>query len=271
MDISGSYTLNAPREQVWDALFDPHTLKRAVPGCESLNRVGDNEYTARLAVEAAGIKGIYDATLKALDPQKPESLRLIVDGAGARGILHGDGTLRLEARGADATVVHYAGHAQLGGKIASIGMAVASHEATRLINECFARLANMISAVPVAASSTASVTAASAATSSATSAVAAPTAATAAPTAAALPTPPTPPTPASDALATPAAPHLETPLPRTAPIVPAHANRVDTVTPAAPAEAAAPAAPAPAIAPVAQDHQQPSGLVHWLRRLLRLE
>ena len=42
MDISGSYTLNAPREQVWDALFDPHTLKRAVPGCESLNRVGDN-------------------------------------------------------------------------------------------------------------------------------------------------------------------------------------------------------------------------------------
>lgn len=263
MDISGSYTLNAPREQVWDALFDPDTLKRAVPGCESLQKTGDNEYTARLTVEAAGIKGIYDATLKALDPQKPESLRLIVDGAGARGILHGDGTLRLDAQDADATIIRYAGQAQLGGTIASIGMGVASHEATRLINECFARLTRTIgAAVPVAAGA---------------APMATPAAAPAAPTPAATPAP------ASDALATsatPAAPHLESSSPRTAPITP---PRMTPVAPtdangasATPATASAPT-PAPTAgsatpaAPTAAANQQRPGWLQWLRRRLRME
>ena len=282
MDISGSYTLNAPRVQVWDALFDPDTLKRAVPGCESLQKTGDNEYTARLTVEAAGIKGVYDSTLKTLDPQKPESFRLIVDGAGARGILHGDGTLRLEAQDAGATVVHYAGQAQLGGTIASIGMGVASHEATRLINDCFARLSRTLgAAVPVAAGA-ATDTAGAAAAATATPA-AAPAAAPAAPTSAA---PAAAPAPASDALAapaTPAAPHLESSLPRTAPITPPH------MTPAPPTDAdkalamaatasahtsassAGSAGSAAAAAPMAAPaNQQRPGWLQRLRRLLRL-
>lgn len=279
MEISGDYTLYAPREQVWDALFDPDTLKRAIPGCESLTRIGDNEYTARLTVEAAGIKGIYDATLKVLDPQKPESLRLVVDGAGARGILHGDGTLHLEAQDgqdAGATAIHYAGQAQLGGTIASIGMGVASHEATRLINDCFARLARMIgAAVPIA-------TGAGAAT------VSAPAAPMATPAAAPVaPAPAMTPAPASDALATPAAPHLESSLPRTAPIAPPH---MTPATPAAPADAdkapatpatasaptsappAPPASPAASAAPTAAPAgQQRLGWLQRLRRLLRME
>jgi carbon monoxide dehydrogenase subunit G len=146
MDISGSYTLNAPREQVWDALLDPDTLKRAVPGCQSLERTSGTEYTARIAVEVAGIRGIYDGALKVVDPQRPESLRLVVDGAGARGILHGDGVLRLETAANGATLVTYSGQAQLGGTIASIGMGVAGHEATRLITDFFSRLASTLPA-----------------------------------------------------------------------------------------------------------------------------
>lgn len=269
MDISGSYTLNAPREQVWDALFDPDTLKRAVPGCESLQKTGDNEYTARLTVEAAGIKGIYDATLKALDPHKPESLRLVVDGAGARGILHGDGTLHLDAQNAGATAVRYAGQAQLGGTIASIGMGVASHEATRLINDCFARLSRTIGAAVPVASGAAATTGASAASTATATPAAAPVAST--------PAPPAAPAPANDALATPAtpaAPHLESSLPRTAPIVPPHMTPATPATPAdtdkalaTPAAASAPT-PAPTATPASQ--QRP-GWLQWLRRLLRME
>lgn len=264
MEISGDYTLNVPREQVWDALFDPDTLKRAIPGCESLNRIGDNEYTARLTVEAAGIKGIYDATLKVLDPQKPESFRLVIDGAGARGILHGDGTVHLEAQDAGATAIHYAGQAQLGGTIASIGMAVASHEATRLINDCFARLARTIGAtVPVATGATGAAATAVSAAPAAPSATPAATPVAAAPAMASAP--------ASDALVTPAAPHLESSLPRTAPIAPPR------MTPAAPADAvSAPVTPATPSAPTqapttAPASQQRPGWLQWLRRLLRME
>ena len=33
MDMSGSYRITAPREQVWAALNDPEILKRCIPGC----------------------------------------------------------------------------------------------------------------------------------------------------------------------------------------------------------------------------------------------
>ncbi len=144
MDISGSYTLNAPREQVWNALRDPGALKRAIPGCESLEQTGDNAYTVRLNVGVAGVKGIYNGSLHVLDAQAPETYHLVMDGTGARGILHSDGVLRLEAQATETTVVHYAGQAQLGGAIASVGPLVATGAANRLIKEYFSRLADLL-------------------------------------------------------------------------------------------------------------------------------
>ena len=57
MEIADSYTLHASREQVWNALLDPATLKRSVPGCELLEQTGDNAYAMRLNVRVAGDQG----------------------------------------------------------------------------------------------------------------------------------------------------------------------------------------------------------------------
>lgn len=151
MNISGSYTLRAPREQVWDALLDPNTIRQAVPGCESLEQTGDNQYAMRLNVGVAGVKGVYNGDLRVLDAQKPETYRVVIDGTGARGILHGGGVVRLEASDASTTIVHYTGQAQLGGALASLGMQVASGAANMLIKQYFVRLTNLLPAAPAAA------------------------------------------------------------------------------------------------------------------------
>jgi uncharacterized protein len=151
MDISSSYTLNAPREQVWDALLDPDLLKRAIPGCESLEPTGDNQYALRLNVDVAGIKGVYQGAMRVLDVQKPESYRVVVDGAGAHGILHSDGVLRLQANDAGTTDIHYSGQVQLGGPVASIGAQVASGAVSMLLKRYFGRIASLMPAVPAPA------------------------------------------------------------------------------------------------------------------------
>ena len=219
MDISGSYTLHAPREQVWDALLDPDILKRTVPGCESLERTGDNEYAARLHVGVAGIRGIYDGTLKVLDTLQPDSYRLIVDGTGTRGILHGDGMVRLEAHDPGETVVRYSGQARLGGTVASVGMQVASGAANMLIKQYFAHLADLLptSATAAVASEAAAVSVAAPAPANATAAEALSTAA-----------------PADEQVSQPAVAPAAVPI---SPVAPAEA-------PAAPIAAAAMAAPA---------------------------
>lgn len=144
MDISGSYTLHAPQERVWNALLDPDLLKRTVPGCELLERTGEDTYRLRLNVGVAAVKGIYDGKLRLTEQQPYDHYRMIVEGKGARGVLHGDGTLTLSERGANGTLVSYKGQAQLGGTIAGVGMRVADGAANMLIKAYFSKLADAL-------------------------------------------------------------------------------------------------------------------------------
>lgn len=144
MDISGSYTLYAPRERVWAFLLDPARLRATIPGCEELETLGPDRYRLRLNVGVAAIKGAYSGTLALTDLRAPMSYHIVVDGSGARGVLRGDGTLTLEAPNPTTTIVSYEGQAQLGGSIASLGSRVAQPAARTLINLFFARMADQL-------------------------------------------------------------------------------------------------------------------------------
>ncbi len=146
MEISGSYTLYAPRERVWAFLLDPAQLKATIPGCEELEQIGENRYRLRLNVGVAAVKGAYTGTLALGDLRPPESYSITVEGSGARGVLHGNGTLTLEAAGPARTNVTYEGQAQIGGAIASLGSRMAQHAARTLINQFFARVADGLAA-----------------------------------------------------------------------------------------------------------------------------
>jgi uncharacterized protein len=144
MQISGEYTLYAPRERVWEALLDPDMLRRIVPGCERLEREDADRYRVRANVHVAAVQGIYDGRLRLSDVQRPEHYSIAVEGSGARGVLHGEGAVRLEARDPGTTVIHYSGQAQLGGTIASVGSRMAQGAAELLLKQYFARLADTL-------------------------------------------------------------------------------------------------------------------------------
>jgi carbon monoxide dehydrogenase subunit G len=146
MEISGSYTLYAPRERVWAFLLDPEKLRATIPGCEELEQLGPDRYRLRLNVGVAAVRGIYSGTLALSDLHPPESYTLSVDGSGARGVLHGNGTLNLEAPKVGTTNVSYVGQAQIGGAIASLGSRLAQNAARTLINQFFARVADGLAA-----------------------------------------------------------------------------------------------------------------------------
>ncbi len=41
MDITGSYTFNAPPERVWALLMDPAVIASCIPGCDRFEPDGD--------------------------------------------------------------------------------------------------------------------------------------------------------------------------------------------------------------------------------------
>ena len=45
MEMKGEARLEASGELVWEALNDPEVLQASIPGCESIERTADNEFT----------------------------------------------------------------------------------------------------------------------------------------------------------------------------------------------------------------------------------
>ena len=46
MEMKGEYIIPVPRAAVWAALNDVEVLKAAIPGCDSINRLSENEIEA---------------------------------------------------------------------------------------------------------------------------------------------------------------------------------------------------------------------------------
>jgi carbon monoxide dehydrogenase subunit G len=91
MKLEGSYTFNAPREVVWDALLDPEVLANVMPGCEKLDRVGDNQYTGAIKIRVGPVQGKFQGKVVLADIKAPNSYSLTIDGKGAPGFMKGEG------------------------------------------------------------------------------------------------------------------------------------------------------------------------------------
>ena len=122
MDMSGEYRIPAPREKVWAALNDPATLKASLPGCESLERSGDNQFAATVIAKVGPVKAKFNGNVALTNLNPPESYTIAGEGkGGAAGFAKGGADVRLTADGEDITVLRYTAKADVGGKLAQLG------------------------------------------------------------------------------------------------------------------------------------------------------
>jgi carbon monoxide dehydrogenase subunit G len=120
MKVDGSHELHAKPERVFETLIDPAVLQRCIPGCERLEKTGENSYSATLRTGVGSIKGLFNGNVRLEDLKPPNHFRIVVDGKGQPGFLKGAGDIQLEERDG-LTIVSYNGEAQVGGTIASVG------------------------------------------------------------------------------------------------------------------------------------------------------
>jgi hypothetical protein len=136
MKIEGTHELNARRERVYQVLIDPDVLQRCIPGCERLEKVGDNAYSATLRAGVGSIKGTFAGNVRLEDLQPPSHFRMNLDGKGQPGFLKGSGALDFDERDG-ATVVTYKGEIQVGGTIASVGQRMLQGAAKMMASQFF--------------------------------------------------------------------------------------------------------------------------------------
>jgi carbon monoxide dehydrogenase subunit G len=136
LKISGSYSLPFDREKAYHSLHDPAILALCVPGCDSLEKIGEDEYAMKMKMALAAFSGAFTGKIRVTEPNAPESFKMIVEGTGKVGFLKGEGLIKL-LPGEGAAELTYDGDVQVGGTIAAVGQRMIDTTAKMMIRKFF--------------------------------------------------------------------------------------------------------------------------------------
>jgi len=152
VNLDGSAVLHADPDRVWAIITDPAVLARTIPGCESLEQVGDDEYKMNVTVGVGAIRGTYAGEVKLSDQVRPSSYVMHASGAGGPGNVRATVTINLEADG-DGTALTYSADAVVGGPVAGVGQRMISGVAKRMAGQFFKAIDDELTGavVPIAA------------------------------------------------------------------------------------------------------------------------
>jgi hypothetical protein len=142
MEMTGEQLIPATRQQTWEALNDPETLKACVPGCESIERVSDTDYQVLMVARVGPVSAKFRGKLALSDLKPPESYSIAFEGqGGAAGFGKGSARVTLaDARlegGERGTQLSYAVKANVGGKLAQIGSRLVDAAAKKIAQDFF--------------------------------------------------------------------------------------------------------------------------------------
>lgn len=146
MRLEGEYIFDGPREEVWQIVRDPEVLATALPGAQSLEQVGENEYAGKMHVRIGPVSGVFAGKVVVSDEVPPESCTLTVEGRGAPGFGNGTGYIQLFEQEDGRTLLKYEGDLQVGGRIAGVGQRLIDSASRSMIGQGLESLNNSLQA-----------------------------------------------------------------------------------------------------------------------------
>ena len=140
MEMTGEFHIPAPRERVWQALNDPDTLKRAIPGCREIEKLSDTEFTAKVVAKVGPVSASFGGKINLTDLDPPRAYTISGEGSGGvAGFAKGSAKVNLDEDSGDTTVLRYQVQAHVGGKLAQIGSRLIDATSRKMADDFFGR------------------------------------------------------------------------------------------------------------------------------------
>jgi len=137
MEMTGEQLIPVPQAEVWRGLNDPEVLKACIAGCESIERVSDNEYRIALVAAVGPVKAKFTGKLLLSDLNPPNSYSLSFEGSGgAAGFGKGGAQVSLATEDS-GTRLSYTAKASIGGKLAQVGSRLIDGVARKMADDFF--------------------------------------------------------------------------------------------------------------------------------------
>jgi hypothetical protein len=124
-------------EKTWAALNDPEALKACIPGCESIERISDTEFTVAMTARVGPVSAKFNGRIVLSEIVPPTSYKISFEGqGGAAGFARGGAKVALTPDGS-GTRIEYDVNAQVGGKLAQIGSRLVDGAAAKVADDFF--------------------------------------------------------------------------------------------------------------------------------------
>ena len=137
MKLNGSYTFPIERDKLWAALMDPEIIGACVPGVQSFSAVAPDTYAFEVGFRVGIVTGAYKGTLEVRDIDAPNAYRMVVQGAGVRTDMRGEGNVALSSDDPTTTTLTFDGDVNVTGILARVGQRMMGTVAKQQIDRLF--------------------------------------------------------------------------------------------------------------------------------------
>ncbi len=144
MELTGERSIAASQERVWEALNDPEILRQCITGCDSVEKISDDEMAAQVTAKFGPVKAKFKAKILIENADPPNAYRLTGEGqGGVAGFAKGGADVQLQPDG-DSTILKYQADMQVGGKLAQIGSRLVSGTTNKIVEDFFEKFSEIV-------------------------------------------------------------------------------------------------------------------------------
>ena len=137
LHLTGSTTINAKRQRVFQLLTDPNFIATTLPDAVEVAVLDKENLEAKMKVKVALISSSIKVRLKVTDRVPPSSAKLLAEGSGSGSNVKIISTFSLEGDGT-TTRLSWVADAEITGLMAGLGSLVLRGFAEKKVGEIFA-------------------------------------------------------------------------------------------------------------------------------------
>ena len=144
MKLTGSYTIPADKQTVWEALNNSDILKQCIPGCDEFAKNSETSFTATATNKIGPFNASFTGDIELTEINPPNSYKITGSGNSPVGFASGEATVKLEDHEGGTNLI-YEVEANVGGKIAQVGSRLIDMTSKKMADIFFGKFSELIS------------------------------------------------------------------------------------------------------------------------------
>jgi uncharacterized protein len=137
MKFSGTVTIRAPRQKVWDFVIDPGQVGECGPGVEKVEQIDERHYRAVAKVGVGFVSARFTGTLEIVDEDPPDRAVLKAHGQAPGTAADAQATMQLRDGDGGTTILDWVADVSISGTLASVGARMIEGTTNKLIGQTF--------------------------------------------------------------------------------------------------------------------------------------